>query len=237
VTYAAFSSDGSRIETTSDDDTARIWDTSTGGSRALTADNSDRIWDVGTNAVIAVLHGPSQYAERATFSPDGSRIVTGGGDATARVWNGQDGKEIVVLRGHQGPFNFVAFGPDGSHIVTVGSDETIRIWEAASGREIAVLGGRGKSIRSAAFSPDGSRVVTAEGGNIARVWDIGFATMQTGDLINEVCLRRLRGTTTSTRDEMRLAGYADDMPAIDICAGIDQPVALICGGGLLHWGF
>jgi len=27
--------------------------------------------------------------------------------------------------------------------------------------------------------------------------------------------------TTLTRDEMRLAGYADDVPAIDVCAGIE----------------
>jgi hypothetical protein len=37
----------------------------------------------------------------------------------------------------------------------------------------------------------------------------------------QVCLRRLIGLTVLSRDEMRLAGYPDSTPAIDICAGID----------------
>jgi hypothetical protein len=49
--------------------------------------------------------------------------------------------------------------------------------------------------------------------------------MSTQELVDEVCLRRLRGFTTLTRDEMRLAGYSEDMPAIDVCAGIGQPAS------------
>jgi hypothetical protein len=40
--------------------------------------------------------------------------------------------------------------------------------------------------------------------------------------MDEVCLRLLRALTTLTRDEMRLVGYADDVPAIDVCAGIGE---------------
>ena len=71
------------------------------------------------------------------------------------------------------------------------------------------------------FSPDGARIVTASTDKTARIWDVHFATMSTKDLVDEVCLRRLRGgLTTLSRDEMRLAGYDDDVPAIDVCAGI-----------------
>jgi hypothetical protein len=33
--------------------------------------------------------------------------------------------------------------------------------------------------------------------------------------------RQLRGISTFTRDEMKLAGYPDDMPEIDACAGVE----------------
>jgi len=40
-------------------------------------------------------------------------------------------------------------------------------------------------------------------------------------LVVEVCTRRLRGFTKLNRDEMRLAGYSDDAPEIDVCSGIE----------------
>jgi hypothetical protein len=45
--------------------------------------------------------------------------------------------------------------------------------------------------------------------------------MSAKDLITEVCTRRLRGFTTLSRDEMRLAGYPDTAPEIDVCSRIE----------------
>jgi hypothetical protein len=45
--------------------------------------------------------------------------------------------------------------------------------------------------------------------------------MSTNDLLAEVCGRRLRALTTLTRDEMRLAGYPDSIPEIDVCTGME----------------
>jgi WD40 repeat protein len=74
---------------------------------------------------------------------------------------------------------------------------------------------------SAEFSPDGTRVVTASNDKTARVWDVRFATMPTEALIAEACTRRLGRLTRLTRDEMRLAGYPDDKPEIDVCEGVE----------------
>jgi WD40 repeat protein len=87
-------------------------------------------------------------------------------------------------------------------------------------RSCAVLRGL-DGLRSAAFSPDGSRIVTASSDKTARIWDVHTATMSSKGLVLEVCLRPLRGLTMLSRDEMRLAGYADDVPEIDVCAGIE----------------
>jgi WD40 repeat protein len=75
--------------------------------------------------------------------------------------------------------------------------------------------------RSAAFSPDGSRIVTASIDRLARIWDVHFATMSSEGLVAEVCSHLLRGSTKLSRDEMRLAGYPDDAPEIDVCAAIE----------------
>jgi WD40 repeat protein len=127
----------------------------------------------------------------------------------------------LSLSGHESAVTSAAFSPDGARIVTASSDNTARIWDAATAKEIAVLRGHEGFVNSAAFSPDGARIVTASSDNTARIWDAQFATMLTKDLVREVCTRRLRGFATLSRDEMRLAGYPDSTPAIDVCKGIE----------------
>jgi WD40 repeat protein len=109
-----------------------------------------------------------------------------------------------------------AFSPDGSRIVTASDDNTARIWDAATAKEIAVLRGHGNAVWSAKFSPDGSRIVTASGDKTARIWDAHLQTMSVKGLLAEACAR-LAGLTKLTRDEMRLAGYLDSKPEIDVC--------------------
>jgi WD40 repeat protein len=182
-----------------------------------------------------VLRGHQNVVTFAAFSPDGARIVTASWDKTARIWDAAAGKELVVLRGHEDQVLSAAFNADGTRIATASRDDSARVWDAASGHEITSfreppVGGisgalEGEGLNSVAFKPDGTRIVTGSVDATARVWDVHFATMSTPNLMEDVCQRRLRGLTTLTRDEMRLAGYADDVPLADVCAGIGQPAS------------
>ena len=191
---AAFSPDGSRIVTASDDKTARIWDSATGqqiavlrghtgrvrsaafspdGSRIVTAssDSTARVWDVATAAVVAVLkHDGINAVTSAGFSPDGSRIVTASAD-NASIWDATTTKQIAALYGSGKTVYSAAFSPDGSRVVTAEFDWTARIWDAASAKELAVLRGHHHNVSSAAFSPDGLRIVTGSQDKTALIWD------------------------------------------------------------------
>jgi len=169
-----------------------------------------------------ILRGHKSQVTSAAFSHDGARIVTASFDKTARIWDTASGKEMMVLRGHEDTVVSAAFSPNGARIVTASADKTARIWDAASGKDIRVLHEHEDDVNSAAFSPDGARIVMASSDETARIWDAHFATMSTKGLVDEVCLRLLPGITTLTRDEMRFAGYSDNTPVIDVCAGIDR---------------
>ena len=158
----------------------------------------------------------------ATFSPDGRRIaVAPAFDKDGLILDAASAKEVLKLHGHEFGLDAVAFSPDGARIVTGSYDKTARVWDASTGRELAVLRGHDDDVRAAEFSPDGTRILTASSDGTARIWDSHFAMMPAQAIVREVCTHQLTGLTTLSREEMRLAGYPEGTPAIDVCAGVN----------------
>jgi len=143
------------------------------------------VWDaIGRHEVLTVKKHGSPISSVA-FSPDGQRIITGGGslvfspdgveqihpgrgDGTVKVWELSDDKEVLTLKGHTNRVFTAAFSPDGHRVVTGSLDRTARIWEVESGRELEVLRGHSGGIRSVAYSRMASVLSRAVG--IRRPW-------------------------------------------------------------------
>jgi WD40 repeat protein/TPR repeat protein len=194
VRSAAYSPDGRRIVTASNDKSARIWEADTGkqfavlsghdqavrtaafspdGRRIVTAsaDQTARIWDAATARPLDVLSGHADKVWSAAFSPEGRYIVTASFDQTVRVWAADTAKQLAVLSGHAADVWSAAWSPDGRRIVTASFDRTARIWDTAGGVQLAVLSGHGDGVWSAAWSPDGRRIVTTSADQTVRIWD------------------------------------------------------------------
>lgn len=152
IRHAAWSPDGRRIVTASDDGTARIWKADGRGDALVLSGHTERI----------------NFAE---WSPDGKRIVTASNDGTARIWKADGSGSPLVLKGHTEAINSAAWSPDGNHIVTASWDETARVWEVdGSGKSVVLQGGQ-RVVCSAVWSHDAKRILTASWDGTARVWN------------------------------------------------------------------
>jgi WD40 repeat protein len=234
VVSAAYSPDGTTIVTASHDQTAYIWDASTGndlrpligqtgavtsavyspdGTTIVTAshDQTARIWDAGTGEELRRLTGHTGVVTSAVYCPDGKSIVTASHDQTARIWDAGTGRELRRLTGHTHWVVSAAYSPDGKSIVTASHDQTARIWDAGTGQELRRLTGHTGAVTSAAYSPDGTTIVTASYDKTACIWD--------GSTGQE--LRRLAGHTGAVTS----AAYSPDGKTI-VTASHDQTVRI-----------
>jgi WD40 repeat protein len=166
VRSVAFSQDGRRIVSGSDDNTIRVWDAATG------------------DVVAGPLQGPD-WVRSVAFSQDGRHVVSG--YVTICVWDAETGDVVVgPLRGHTDRVSSVAFSQDGRHIVSGSGDKTIRVWDAKTGDVVAgPLQGHTDWINSVAFSQDGRRIVSGSDDQTIRVWDAHIVSDSDNATTNE----------------------------------------------------
>jgi WD40 repeat protein/AAA+ ATPase superfamily predicted ATPase len=116
---------------------------------------------------ITALTGHIDQVTSATFSPDGSRIVTASRDS-ARLWD-PDGNPITTLEGYAQDFNSADFSPDGTRIVTV-TPHAVWLWDTdgnvVSTQEVSPS----QRVSSVSVSPDGTRMLMIIDDNMAQLW-------------------------------------------------------------------
>ena len=133
--------------------------------------NEARVWDTKTSMLRFILRGHTKPILKAYFSPDGSKIATGGYDATVRIWDASTGRELRTLRGHRSCVNMTRFSPDGRRIASASDDGTAKIWDVETGEERTTLRGHRGAFSSVVFSPDGQRLITSGFDGAVKVWD------------------------------------------------------------------
>ncbi|WPJ60368.1 hypothetical protein SMAC4_13252 [Sordaria macrospora] len=145
VSSVAFSPDGQRLASGSEDETIKIWDPASG-------------------SCLQTLEGHRSSVGSVAFSPDGQWLASGSWDETIKIWDPASGSCLQTLEGHRSYVRSVAFSPDGQRLASGSDDETIKIWDPASGSCLQTIP-TSTLITDISFDPTSRYLVT----NIGRI--------------------------------------------------------------------
>ncbi len=194
VKTARFSPDGGQVLTTSDDESARLWQVADGTLRW----QAEGVGEWGTfspdGRLLAINHhaGRTQLLQRQTgavlrvlshegslgalhFSADGrlaaTRLLRSNDQEATALWQIENGRQIALFPGALEPRSASVFSPDGRTLLTGDQERTITLWDTASGRRIATLTTPEPVMPPAwlraFFSRDGRKII---GSNAYDVW-------------------------------------------------------------------
>ena len=189
VNSVAFSQDGNRVVSGSNDNTIRIWNVTTGeveaelkghtgcvisvvfarnGSRVVSrsCDRTVQIWDTMVDEVEATkLKGHTNWVTSVALAHDGSQVVSGSDD---KIWNAMADEVETVLKGHMG---LVKGSQNVSGLHNGTWDKKICIWNATRGEVEVELKGHRDWVTSVVFSQDVNKVVPGSSDNTVQVWN------------------------------------------------------------------
>ncbi len=132
---------------------------------------------------------PHDLVNAATFSPDGSLIVTAQRDGAAWLWSAGDHRLLRELgsSGKPSPAREVrdaAFSADSKLVVTGGAGSAVRLYDASSGKQVQAFPlpkqssnglfddpGSVRGVRAVALQPGGRLVAAGDRDGFVRLWD------------------------------------------------------------------
>ncbi len=149
------------------------------GTRLLSgSDNGDlRLWDVKTGQRIGVpFEGDIGEITSFAFSPDGKQLLSGSQDRTLRIWDVSTGRPISnpLKSRHIGQISAVAFSLDGSQLLSASTIGELDFWDAKTGMPVkASLEVIYTGLRiCATFSPDRTQLVSGSDDGTVSLWDV-----------------------------------------------------------------
>jgi len=141
-----------------------------------------QVWDMILGKAVGqkLRHGDGVVS--AAFSPDRSRIVTGGEDSKGIVWMTATSERLAVLP-HENQVLGVCFDLDGKWIATASSDRTARVWSPETEDPLTPPLRHHLPVFGVKFLGDKYHLLTSGTHGKAWVWQLPHETRPAVDLI------------------------------------------------------
>jgi len=111
--------------------------------------------------------GHSATVDTLAWSPDGTRIASGGLDKTVQVWDALTGNHVVT-QNDLGLVYMLAWSPDGKSIA---NGEALQVWDVANAKvTLVTFGGEAGNVLSVCWSPDGKYIAFGDAFGKVQVW-------------------------------------------------------------------
>ena len=159
-----------------DDDTVRLWDTSTGkevrqiqapgitsiayapdGKTLALGGSTVRLIDL-SNGHVSWERDEDDVCTRLAFAADGKSLATGHRDGSVRLLDATSGKMLRRCGGHGSRVLGVDIAPDGLTLASCGEDCVVRRWKTSTGEPVQPSDGWPGGTVALAIAPDGRRV-------------------------------------------------------------------------------
>ncbi len=147
----AWSPDGSRVASASDDWTVAISELASGLSDP-------------------VLFGHDGPVRSVAWSPAGDQLVSGSADQLVAIWSAVGDLQLVLV-GHSDVVRSVAWSPASALVASGSDDETVIIWDATSGEPTLAVSDASGAVLAVAWSPDGGKVASGTDAGLITIWD------------------------------------------------------------------
>ena len=200
VVYAAFSGDGTRVVTASDDYTARVWDVRTGSAitpplrhgnpvgqaefvwndsriASIGQDETVRFWDAATGLATSAPFSLGSMPIRFSVHPNGRILAVNTIAGRIQFVDLPSGKATGVPLRLSTQGMDVRFSATGRYLLAASLDGTARLWDLANAEPTGRRLWHARQVADVGVSADGRKLITGSGFAMfdpeghARVWD------------------------------------------------------------------
>ena len=220
VQAVAYSPDGVHIASA---DATNTLTTTTTTTTTTTSKKSGaiNIWNSKNGIITAQCLGHKGGTYSISYSPGGSKLISGGYDRMIKMWDTYNGELIHTYEGHLGSITTVSFSLDGEKICSSSEDESIRVWKTWTRTCLRIFDGHLSMVTSVAFSPNGEQLCSCGMDGRVQLWNYkdGDEAPPAMTLFDSPCKIAVNDVAWSPDSSYIVAGCDDNIKIWDTKTG------------------